>query len=138
MSDIIRENGMLLHHCAISVPDMEQTLEWYTDMLGFSLLSRSEIPGEKAKVAHMQGPGFLLEIFEVEGAAPLPKERSHPNTDFRTHGMKHFSIGVKDARKLVEQLQAKGVEVAFVAEVDNTYGAFIRDNAGNLIEVFQL
>ena len=30
-----------------------------------------------------------------------------------------------------------GVEIARVAEVDDTYGVFIRDNTGNLIEIFE-
>lgn len=138
MSDIIRDNEMTLHHCAISVPDLEETVSWYGDMLGFETVSKSEIPGENVRVAHMRGPGgMLLEVFEAAGAAPLPEGRSHPNTDFRTHGHKHFSLGVKDARKFVKELEAKGVRIAFVAEVDDTYGVFILDNSGNLIEVMQ-
>ena len=30
-----------------------------------------------------------------------------------------------------------GVEIAMVAEVDDTYGVLIRDNTGNLIEIFE-
>lgn len=137
MSDFFKKHEMSVHHCAVSVPDLEETLAWYAEMLGFQTVSRSEIPGQNVKVAHMQGPGFLLEVFEVQGAAPLPQGRSHPNTDFRTHGHKHFSIGVKDARGFVQKLQAKGVQVAFVAEVDGTYGVFILDNSGNLIEIIE-
>jgi len=29
------------------------------------------------------------------------------------------------------------VHVAFIAEVDGTYGVFINDNSGNLIEIFE-
>lgn len=135
---IQQDNQMTLHHCAISVPSLEETLAWYGEMLGFETVSRSEIPGQNVQVAHMRGPGsMLLEVFEVAGVAPLPEGRSHPNTDFRTHGHKHFSLGVKDARKFVKELEAKGVQVAFVAEVDDTYGVFILDNSGNLIEIIE-
>jgi catechol 2,3-dioxygenase-like lactoylglutathione lyase family enzyme len=127
---------MNIHHVAISVQNMEETIIWYKEKLGFWLLSQTEIPGQNVKAAHMQGPGFLLEIFEAEGAAPLPEGRSHPNTDFRTCGVKHFSISVKGARSFVAELEKEGVTVAFVAEVDGTYGAFILDNTGNLIEIF--
>ncbi len=127
-----------IHHCAISVPNLEESIRWYEEKFGFSVIDRSAIPGINVKVAHMQGVGFILELFEAEGAAALPEDRRYPNRDLLTHGHKHFSIGVKDARKAAEELKAMGVEIAMVAEVDNTYGVFIRDNSGNLIEIFQL
>jgi methylmalonyl-CoA/ethylmalonyl-CoA epimerase len=127
-----------LNHCAISVPDLEETIKWYEEKFGFTVIGRSEIPGINVKVAHMQGVGFILEIFEAEGAAPLPEDRRYPNRDLRTHGHKHFSVGVKDARKAAKELEEMGVEIAMVAEVDGTYGVFVRDNSGNLIEVFQV
>ncbi len=126
-----------LHHCAISVPDTEESIRWYEEKLGFSVIDRSSIPGLNVKVAHMQGPGFILEIFEAEGALPLPEDRRHPNRDLLTHGHKHFSLSVRDARKAAKDLETMGVEIAMVAEVDGTYGVFIRDNSGNLIEIFE-
>jgi methylmalonyl-CoA/ethylmalonyl-CoA epimerase len=127
-----------LNHCAISVPNLEGSIAWYKEKFGFIVIDRSEIPNLNIKVAHMQGVGFVLEIFEAKGAAPLPEDRRYPNRDLMTHGHKHFSIGVRDARKAAKELEAMGVEIAMVAEVDNTYGVFIRDNSGNLIEVFQV
>lgn len=40
-------------------------------------------------------------------------------------------------KKAKAELEAMGVEIAMVAEVDDTYGVFIRDNTGNLIEIFE-
>ena len=136
MNDSIESRDMKIHHIGISVPDLEETIKWYTDKLGFLLIKRTMIPGLPVKVAHMQGPGFFLEIFEYEGAAFLPEERKYPDTDIKTHGTKHFSISVKDARSFVSELEAQGVEVVMIAEVDGTYGAYIQDNTGNLIEIF--
>ncbi|MEI3340120.1 MAG: hypothetical protein V8R80_09445 [Eubacterium sp.] len=42
-----------------------------------------------------------------------------------THGNKHVSFGVPDGRKAKEELEALAVEIAMVAEVDDTYGVFI-------------
>lgn len=127
-----------INHCAISVPDMEETITWYKEKFGFTLLDKSKIPGIDIKVAHMQGVGFVLEIFEAAGATALPEDRKYPNRDLMTHGHKHFSVGVRDARKATKELEAMGVEIAMIAEVDGTYGVFIRDNTGNLIEVFEV
>jgi methylmalonyl-CoA/ethylmalonyl-CoA epimerase len=128
---------MKIHHCAISVPDVEASIAWYEEMLGFEVVWRTIIPGLDVILVQMKGAGFLLELFQVPGAAPLPEGRSHPNTDFRTHGVKHFAIEVSDAREFVEELRAKGVKVVHVAEFEGTFGAFILDNSGNLIEIWQ-
>ncbi len=128
-------NGV--NHFAISVADMEETINWYNRIFGFTVIDRSVVPGPEIKVAHMQGTGFILEIFEAPGAASLPEERRIPNQDLMTHGNKHISFGVPDGHKAKEELESMGVEVAMVAEVDGTYGVFIRDNTGNLIEIFE-
>ena len=54
-----------------------------------------------------------------------------------THGNKHMSFGVPDGPRAKKELEDLGVEIAMVAEVDGTYGVFIRDNTGNLIEIFE-
>ena len=131
----IQINGV--NHFAISVPDLEESIAWYQRVFGFTVIDRSEIPGVGIRVCHMQAPGFQLEIFQAPNAAPLPEDRRVPNLDLLTHGNKHMSVGVVDGHKAKEELEAMGVHVAMVAEVDGTYGVFINDNAGNLIEVFE-
>ena len=131
----IKING--INHVAISVADFEESIEWYKRVFGFTVIDRSEIPGTGIKVSHMQGPGFQLEIFCAPQSNPLPPSRRIPNEDLLTQGNKHFSFGVKDAHKAKDEMEAMGVDIAFIAEVDGTYGVFIRDNTGNLIEIFE-
>ncbi|MBN1459811.1 MAG: VOC family protein [Armatimonadetes bacterium] len=123
-----------IHHCCISVPSIEETVEWYERVLGFVVAKYSEIPDTGIRVCHMQAPGFLLEIMQAPDAEPLPAERGHPHTDVMTHGHKHFSVGVKDGPATKAALESMGIEVILVGEVDNTYSVFVRDNAGNLVE----
>ena len=93
----VKING--INHCAISVADIEETIQWYHDVFGFTVVNRSEIPGAGIKVAHLQGVGFLLEVFEAPGANALPEDRRVPNRDLMTHGNKHMSFGVPDGKK---------------------------------------
>ena len=45
---------------------------------------------------------------------------------------------MKDTKKVVEVLKGRGVDIAMdIREVDQSTIAFIRDNTGNLIEIFQ-
>lgn len=131
----IKINGV--NHYAISVGDLEESIAWYQRVFGFEVLDRSEIPGTGVKVSHMQAPGFLLELFCAPDSAPLAQERMVPNLDFLTQGNKHISFGVPDAHCLLEEFRAMGVNIALIAEVDGTYGVFINDNTGNLIEIFE-
>ena len=128
-------NGV--NHFAISVPNLEESVAWYERVFGFKVFDRSEIPGVGIKVSHMVSPGLVLEIFEAPGANPLPEDRKVPNRDLLTHGNKHISFGVPNGPAAKAELEALGVEIVMVAEVDNTYGLFIRDNSGNLIEIFE-
>ena len=131
----IQINGV--NHFAISVTDLEESIAWYERVFGFQVLDRSEIPGTGVRVSHMQAPGFLLELFCPPDAPALSEDRKIPNQDFLTPGNKHISFGVPDAHILLEEFKRMGVNVAFVAEVDGTYGVFINDNTGNLIEIFE-
>lgn len=132
---MIEINGV--NHFAISVADLEESIAWYGRVFGFPVLDRSEIPGTGVRVAHLQGKGFLMEIFCPSNGNPLPQDRRVPNCDLMTHGNKHISFGVPDGHKAKTDMEAMGVDIAFVAEVDGTYGVFIRDNTGNLIEIFE-
>jgi methylmalonyl-CoA/ethylmalonyl-CoA epimerase len=138
--DGVRDAGSALDslrpdHAGISVADLEASIDWYADMLGFSVDRVLDIPGGKGRVALIRKGDFILELFCVPGAAPLPDERRHPATDLRTHGIKHVAYAVSDIRALMDELKTKGVDVAWdVVMHDNTLCAFVRDNSGNLVE----
>ena len=126
------------HHCGISIPDLEASIEWYRDMLGFSLESRVTIEAANAEIAFIKRGGFRIELFEVSGATPLPDCRREPNQDLATHGTKHIALEVSDLTGLMAYLKRQGVDVAIdVQPVENTIMAFIRDNSGILIELIQ-
>lgn len=125
-------------HMGVSVPDMEASINWYQDMLGFTLVSDKFIPQLPARIAFLECGEFSVELFQVEGAATLPEERRTPNLDIRTHGTKHVAFAVEDLCNLMKCLKAKHVDIAFdVFPMEGDLVAFIRDNSGNLIELIQ-
>lgn len=125
------------HHGGLSVPDLEASIEWYASALGFQVESRIEIPQIPAKVAMLRRGELRMELFEVPGAAPLPPERRQPNRDPHTHGNKHVAFAVQSIDMLVEDLRARNVDIVFVGRFKFGTNAFVRDNAGNLIEFVQ-
>ncbi|WP_437883931.1 VOC family protein [Pseudomonas sp. LRF_L74] len=125
------------HHFGVSVPDMEAAIDWYGRMFGFEVEMRAFIDIIPADVAFMRHGDFRIELFQVAGASALPAERREPNQDVRTHGNKHMCLAVLDVPASVQGLREKGADIVFEKVVQGTPMAFIRDPAGNLIELIQ-
>lgn len=106
-------------------------------MLGFELVRVVAIPEaeEAGQVALIRHGDFILELFCLSGAAPLPADRRHPATDIRTLGVKHVAYAVPDLVALMNELKGKGVDLVWdIAVHDGDRCAFVRDNTGNLVE----
>jgi catechol 2,3-dioxygenase-like lactoylglutathione lyase family enzyme len=122
------------HHGGVSVPDLDEAIDWYGRVLGFELEKRFYIDAAKSHTAFVKKGPLRFEIFQVEGAATLPEDRRHPPSDLKTHGNKHVAFQISDLDAFLEEVQAKGADVAFVVREDFGRGCFLRDPAGNLIE----
>ncbi len=122
------------HHGGVSVPDLDAAIAWYARVLGFEVEKKFRIGPAKAKVAMIRKGPLRFELFEVEGAAPLPDDRRMPIPDLKTHGNKHVAFRVDDLEAFLAEMEEKGVDIAFVVREEFGSGCFIRDCAGNLIE----
>ncbi len=127
------------HHIGISVPDLEASVAWYQEMLGFEVLRLREREEEgQSSIALLRRGGAFIELFEIPGAAPLPEYRRDPSADLRVHGTAHFAYQVEDAMAALEILRSKDAEIV-MGPVDNP-GAiffFVRDNSGNTFELIE-
>jgi methylmalonyl-CoA/ethylmalonyl-CoA epimerase len=122
-------------HAGISVGDLGASIAWYRDMLGFELLRVVDVPEDTGRVALIGQGDFILELFCLPDATPLPEERRHPATDLRTQGIKHVAYAVQDIDGFMAELKAKDVDVVWDVVVhDGDKCAFVRDNSGNLVE----
>lgn len=122
------------HHGGVSVPDLDAAIAWYGDVLGFALERRFYIEAARSHTAMVRKGALRFELFEVEGAAPLPEDRRHPPRDVQTHGNKHVAFRVEDLEAFLAEMESKGADVAFVVREAFGKGCFLRDCAGNLIE----
>jgi methylmalonyl-CoA/ethylmalonyl-CoA epimerase len=103
-------------------------------VLGFEVEKRFWIEAARSHTAMLRKGPLRFELFEVEGAAPLPDERRHPPSDVKTHGNKHLAFRVESIDDFLTEMTAKNVDIAFVVKEEFGSGCFIRDCAGNLIE----
>jgi catechol 2,3-dioxygenase len=112
---------------ALVVADLERSVDFYTDVIGMTLLGRS--PGE----ATLGGPEgkALLRLSEAPGAPPRPP---------RTTGLYHFAILVPSRRDLAIRLQRlaetrtrlQGAADHLVSEA-----LYLADPDGNGIEIYR-
>jgi methylmalonyl-CoA/ethylmalonyl-CoA epimerase len=127
------------HHVGLSVPNAEESAAWYKKMLGFEVVTRmTENAANKMKIIHIKRGNCYIELFEVEGARPLPEYRRDPSADFREHGLKHMAFQVADVVAAVKELKSKGADIAMGPVITpGVVFAFVRDNDGNPFELIQ-
>jgi methylmalonyl-CoA/ethylmalonyl-CoA epimerase len=127
-----------IDHVGVSVANLEESVAWYVDKLGFELISPvNRNPDSPMNIARIRRAGFTIELFEIQGAAPLPEYRRDPSADLRVHGLAHFAFEVDDVRAVQAELEAKGVEIVMPLTENRTNFFFVNDNSGNSFEFIQ-
>lgn len=114
---------------AVSVSNMAESVQWYTEKLGLSVTFQANSP----EVTVLEGGGLMVELIRNPAAEPGPTP-----PDLR-HGVFKAGFLVKNFDATVEELRARGVAIAFgpfPAQGKQRANVLIRDNAGNLIQIF--
>lgn len=125
---------MRLLHTMLRVGDLERSLEFYTQILGMSLLRKKDYPEGKFTLAFVgYGPESDEAVIEL----------TH-NWDTKDYdmgsGFGHVAIEVEDAYAACEQVKQRGGNVAREAgpmKHGTTVIAFIEDPDGYKIELIQ-
>jgi len=138
-----------INHVSMSVPDLEQAIHFYSDLLGFKKLeqmgwaqgSKMGITADKITGAtgtagtaiHLRGPNLLIELFQFSGGNPKAQDPERPVID---HGITHFCLSVQNLDHEYARLKAAGVKfigepVQIAPGLRTVYG---RDPFGNIIE----
>lgn len=123
-----------IHHVAILTDDYEKSKTFYTEVLGFTVISevyREERQSWKLDLA-IDGL-YQIELFSF----PEYKERaSFPEAK----GLRHLAFAVNDVEASVKELEAKGVKTEGV-RVDEYTGkkfCFFYDPNGQPLELYEV
>ena len=65
-------------HAGISVADLEASIAWYGEMLGFTVDRIVDIPEDTGRLALIRNGDFLLELFCVAGSGSAPRGAPPP------------------------------------------------------------
>jgi len=115
---------------ALSVANIEESARWYAEKLGLEVVLQLN---QGTAVTVLEGEGLTVELIQDPNARPATGQ---PGS---VHGFYKAGFAVKDLGKTLKQLTARGVQVAFgpfPAKDGQRANVIIRDNAGNLIQLF--
>ena len=123
---------------ALSVPDLEASVGWYSDMFGLRVLSRP-VANDTVKVAILEGDGLVVELIQHVDSRPLRTLAPQASGQLPVHGPFKSGFIVADFDATLARLRARGAEIAFgpfPAAKGQRANLILRDNAGNLVQVF--
>ncbi len=127
-----------IDHTAIVVLDLEKTIQFYTQVLGFQVARRLEFPGrELVLLALGEEPAAKIELLRYDASDP---STSIP-TDRTLLGLRHLAFRVSDVRTTYEQLSKAGMKMEAEPPFQKPNGppiAFGYDPNGILLEFTEL
>ncbi len=138
-----------LSHIGICVADLERSLVFYRDLLGFE--KRSELAVEAADADRLLGlDGVRLNALYLErdGARIELLQYDSPDTtgngaprEMNERGLTHISLRVTDLPAFIDELRGKGVEVLEATWIDyrdaGIGAVFVLDPDGTRIELVE-
>jgi glyoxylase I family protein len=125
-----------IDHVEIVTNALDRTVEFYTDVLGFTVKQRDRIEGSPLgtplDLVYLDLGGTVVELIHYDGAAVPPA----PVTEHL--GYRMMALEVDDMQKAIAHLKARGVAITWGPKVRPTYArAEIHDPNGYPIELRQ-
>lgn len=121
-------------HTMIRVKDLEESVRFYTDMLGMKELRRNDVPDGKYTLAFV-GYGDEASSTVLELTYNYGQDKYDMGDAFG-----HLAVGVPDIKATVERLRSNGVKITREpgpVKFGTTVIAFIEDPNGYKIELIE-
>jgi catechol 2,3-dioxygenase-like lactoylglutathione lyase family enzyme len=131
--------SLQLVNVAVSVMNLEQAINWYSDKLGFTLKYRTPAV-EGIELALMEKNGLYIDLIHHPQPVNLEPERKEPPFHLQVTGLRNLVFFVDDSAAADAELKAKGVELMweskFLPHLGTKVTAF-RDMDGNLVAYWE-
>lgn len=136
-------------HVGICVTDLERSVAFYRDLLGFTRRSELRVQGEPAdtllrlrpvdlEAVYLERDGTRIELLHYVSPGAVGDGAPRP---MNGRGLTHLSLRVESVADVVATLRAAGVTVLDDTHIDiPAFGAaaiFVTDPDGTLIELVQ-
>ena len=101
-----------IHHFAFVVGDLNESVWWYGEVLGFTLERRFGFSDAGVEIAHVVSPvGVRIELIQQQGSAAGSDAGRDAFGALHTQGAKHIGLEVADLDAAAAELRSKGVEL---------------------------
>lgn len=110
-----------VHHVSVNVADVDEALDFYTEVLGCR--RRSDRPDFGFGGAWLDVGGQQVHL--IEGQTPDAKGQ-------------HFAVQVPSMADAIAELRARGITVSDAIPVGPNLQAFLEDPSGNAIELHEV
>lgn len=139
-----------IHHTAISCTDIDRSVHFYRDLLGFeevfsfdwpigtaALDSITGLKDSSARVVMLKTANACVELFEYASPPPKTAEARRPVCD---HGITHLCLQVSDIENEYARLCAAGMEFHCPPQQvgDSLRATYGRDPDGNVVELLEV
>jgi catechol 2,3-dioxygenase-like lactoylglutathione lyase family enzyme len=106
-----------IHHIGVIVKDLDEMIDFLTEVLGFRLLIRRKFEwGERAYV-HL-GDNQLFEIVAKSEAQPRPSVLAYGGDNPDVIGVPHICFRVEDISAMEERIRARGYPIQYSVAVE--------------------
>ncbi len=134
-------NALVLrgHHVTLSVKNLNATVKWYEQKLGFTETRRVVMDGGNIQFAFMQISRYRIYIAQIRGSVRLEDPNQVPN-HLLTQGWRHVVLEVDNVDKAYKILKARGVEFVGQPTTHNPPGirvVYFKDLEGNVLELYK-
>lgn len=122
---------------ALSVPDLAASTRWYQRQFGLTAQFHYQADDHAVAIVVLSAPGLTIEL-QQHSAAQVPQLPQ--GKAYLQHGIFKVGIQVQDLQQALRVLQANGTQLEVPAFTDPNgrfHSAIIRDNSGNLLQLFQ-
>ena len=116
---------------------MNRSIDFYTKLLGLSLLSRREISQNNAEIAFLrdsQEKGAMLELTFYR------EQKKFIQPDYENRVFDHIAFEVEDMHETIKAMRTENVTITdepFKLSLTSSLIAFVEDPDGTLIELIE-
>ena len=129
---------------SLSVADLDLSVRWYCEMLGFRETRRLNLPDSSLRISFLELNGFRFELVEFKNSVSLAAIQSKfPTVDDRAkvQGFGKLAFAVTSVRDVAASLKSK--KVKFVREVTREKDTgetwfIVEDVDGNWLQFFEV
>lgn len=127
-----------INHIAITVKNLNESIDWYRDKFAFKLVSKHQYQDMYFALISLKKIKIELFCFN-KTTKPLPDYRKKLMNDLAVVGTKHICFDVDNLNSIITKLKNKRVQI--IGEPDTSaFGGkyvFVKDCNGILIELYE-